>query len=125
MCFPLSDFVDWLGAPKQLKQCVAALSDNAFVVRLIFRPKGETRAVLLIRPYAAVVEVPKNLVRQKRSELIGQNLSEKALALELARQAALATLSTDAEPVVWPCDEEALWYEDRPYVMDEKACRIN
>jgi hypothetical protein len=79
----------------------------------------------LIRPYAAVVEVPKNLVRQKRSELIGQNLSEKALALELARQAALATLSTDAEPVVWPCDEEALWYEDRPYVMDEKACRIN
>ena len=97
------------------------LSDNVFVVRLIFIPKSETSAVPLTRQYAAVVEVPKNLVHRRRSELISQNLSEKAIALDLARQAALATLSTGAEPVVWPFDEDALWYEDRPSVMDEKT----
>jgi hypothetical protein len=41
--------------------------------------------------------------------------------LILAGKPALAALSTGAEPVVWPCDEDALWYEDRPYVMDEKS----
>ena len=75
----------------------------------------------LIRQHAAVVEVPKNLVHRKRSEFIGRNLSDKAIALNLARQAALATLSTSVEPVIWPCDEDALWYEDRPSVMDEKT----
>jgi hypothetical protein len=100
---------------------VGTLSDDVFVVRLIFSPNREIITVPFIRQFAAVVEVPKNLVHQRRSELIGQNLSEKAIALNLARRAALAALSTGAEPVVWPCDEDALWYEDRPYVMDEKA----
>jgi hypothetical protein len=100
---------------------VGTLSDNVFVVRLIFTPKSETCAVPSTRQYATVVEVPKNLVHRRRSESISQNLSEKAIALNLARQAALAALSTGAEPVVWPCDEDALWYEDRPYVMDEKT----
>jgi hypothetical protein len=100
---------------------VATLSDNVFVVRLIFTPRRESGTVALIRQYAAVIEVPKNLVHRRRSELIGQNLSEKAIALDLARQAALSTLSTDAEPVARPYDEDALWYEDRPYVMDEKT----
>jgi hypothetical protein len=100
---------------------VGILGDNVFVVRLIFTPKSEISAVPLTRQYAAVVEVPKYLVRRRRSESIGQNLSENAIALDLARQAALAALSTDAEPVVWPCDEDALWYEDRPYVMDERT----
>jgi hypothetical protein len=72
------------------------------------------------RQYAAVVEVPKDLVDRRQSELIDQNLSQKAIALDLARQAALATFSADAGQVVWPCDEDTLWYEDRPYVMDEK-----
>jgi hypothetical protein len=100
---------------------MGTLSDNVFVVRLIFTPKAGTGTVPLIRQHAAVVELPKNLVHRKRSELIGQKLSEKSIALDLARQAALATLSTGAKPVVWPCDEDALWYEDRPYVMDEKS----
>jgi hypothetical protein len=26
------------------------------------------------------------------------------------------------EQVGWPYDEDALWYEDRPYVMDERPC---
>jgi hypothetical protein len=99
---------------------VGPLSDNVFVVRFIFTPKIESNSVPYTRRYAAVVEIPKNLVQRRRSELIGRDLSEKAIALDLARQAAFATLSTGTEPVAWPCHEDALWYEDRPNVMDEK-----
>jgi hypothetical protein len=78
-------------------------------------------AVPKTRQYTTVVEVPKNLVHRRRSGSIRLNLSEKAVALNPARQAALAALSTGPEPVVWPCDEDALWYEDRPYVIDENT----
>ena len=91
-----------------------------FVVRLIFTPKIGVSTAPFARQYAAVVEVPKDLVDRRQSELIDQNLSAKAIALDLARQAALATFSTDAGEVVWPWDEDALWYGDRPYVMDER-----
>jgi hypothetical protein len=99
---------------------VGPLSDNVFVVRFIFTQIIETNSAPFTRRYAAVVEIPKNLVHRRRSELIGRGLSEKAIALDLARQAALATLSTGTDPIVWPCHEDALWYEDRPDVMDEK-----
>ncbi len=111
----------WFWLRNSYKQCVGTLGDNVFVLRLIFTLKSETGTVPLIRQHAAVVEVPKNIVLRRRSEFIGRNLSEKAIALNLARQAALATLSTSVEPVIWPCDEDALWYEDRPNVMDEKT----
>jgi hypothetical protein len=99
---------------------VGASGDNDFVVRLIFTPKIGISTAPCTRQYAAVVEVPKDIVDRRRSELIDRNLSAKAIALDLAREAALATFSTDAKQVVRPCDEDALWYEDRPYVMDER-----
>jgi hypothetical protein len=68
------------------------------------------------------VEVPAGLVQRQHSELINQNLREKTVALNLARQAALAAFTTSAEQVVWPYDEDALWYEDRPFVMAERLC---
>jgi hypothetical protein len=98
---------------------VGASGDKDFVVRLVFTPKIGISTVPFTRQYAAVVEVPKDLVDRRQSELIDQNLSEGAIALDLARQAALATFSA-AGQVVWPCDEDALWYEDRPSVMDQK-----
>jgi hypothetical protein len=101
---------------------VRALREKVFIVRLIFTPKIETSTVPLTRQHTAVVEVPNDLVHRKQSELVNQNLREKTIALDLARQAALATFATGAEQVVCPYDEDVLWYEERPYVMDERPC---
>ena len=70
----------------------------------------------------AVVEVPKDLVRRKQTELINGNRREKAVALDLARGVALAAFSAGAERVVSPYDEDALWYDDRPSLMEKRAC---
>jgi hypothetical protein len=99
---------------------VGAPGEKAFVVRLTFTPKVGTSTVVFTRQHIAVVEVPKDLVHRGQSESMNQNLREKTIALNLARQAALATFSAGAEQVVWPWDEDALWYEDRPYLMDER-----
>ena len=72
--------------------------------------------------HTAIVEVFNDLVRRKQSELLNQNFRERTIALDLARQAALFTFATGGEQVSRPCDEDALWYEERPYVMDEKPC---
>jgi hypothetical protein len=99
---------------------VGASGEKAFVVRLTFTPKIRTSTAAFIRQHIALVEVPRDLVHRRQSESINQNLREKTIALNLARQAALATFSAGAEQVAWPWDEDALWYEDRPYVMDER-----
>jgi hypothetical protein len=52
----------------------------------------------------------------------GAILPSRNNALDFARRAVLATFSTDAEPVVWPYDEDVLWCEDRHPVTDERRC---
>ena len=76
----------------------------------------------LTRQHTAVVEVLNDVVHRKQSELVNQNLREKTIALDLARQAALSTFAIGGEQVSWPYDEDALWYEERPSVMDERPC---
>lgn len=71
--------------------------------------------------WQAAVEVPNALVLRKQTELVNKDRIEKAIALELAREVALAAF-LGANRVVWPYHEDALWYDDRPYLMDERAC---
>ena len=68
----------------------------------------------LTRQHTAVVEILKDVVHRKQSALVNQNLREKTIALDLARQAALFTFAIGGDS--WPYDEDALWYEERPYV---------
>jgi hypothetical protein len=70
--------------------------------------------VALTGHYTAVVEVLNDLVHRKQSESANQNLWEKTIALDLAKQAALSTFAICGEQVSPPYDEDALWYEERP-----------
>jgi hypothetical protein len=71
--------------------------------------------------WQAAVEVPNILVRHNHAELMNNSRREKSVALDLGREVALAAFS-GANSVVGPHHEDALWYDDRPPVMDERAC---
>jgi hypothetical protein len=98
------------------------MSEQHFYVRLKFMPKFCIPLVPNTKEHEAAVEVPKYLVRRKQSELMNENLREKAIALDFARRAALALFALGAEPIVYPYDEEALWGDDRHPVMNERRC---
>ena len=96
------------------------MSSRFFYVELKFTPRIRTNR--LAKQHKAVVEVPKDLVQRKQSEIISANPREKAIALDLARRAALGTFPTVEERVVGLYHEAAIWYEDRPPVMNERPC---
>jgi hypothetical protein len=98
------------------------MSSRFFYVQLKFTPKIRSYSLPRTRQHGAVVEVPKDLVRRKQSEIINENPSEKAIALDLARRAALGTFPTIEERVVGLYHEDAIWYEDQPPVMNERPC---
>src|SRR6478609_3078052 len=102
-----------------LKEGSRNMSSRFFYVQLKFTPKIRTFSVPTTKQHGAVVQVPKDLVQRMQSEIINENLSEKAIALDLARRAALGTFPTIQERVVGLYHEDAVWYEDRPPVMDE------
>jgi hypothetical protein len=98
------------------------MSDEYFYVRFRFGSKFGVRTGPTTEQYEAVVEVPRDLVQRKLLEFISENPREKAIALDFARRAALATFSTGPERIVWPYDEDALWCADRHPVMYERPC---
>ena len=69
----------------------------------------------------AIVEVPRDVVRRKQTELIDDR-RVKAVALDLARGVALTAFSANAERVIWPYDEDALWHNERVSLMEKRAC---
>ena len=74
-----------------------------------------------------VVEVPRGLLNQRRSDLAGQGFTEKAIALDLARDVALKTASpfpTIGERAAGSLYEEdpPIWYERGPRVMNRRPC---
>ena len=77
------------------------MSEQYFYVRLRFIPKFGIHSVPNVKQREAAVEVPKDLVRRKQSELLNGESREKAIALDFARRAALAIFSASAEPIVW------------------------
>ena len=59
-----------------------------------------------------VVEVPRRLLNQKQSDLVGQGFTEKAIALDLARDVALKTASPF--PAIGERAAGSLYEEDPP-----------
>jgi hypothetical protein len=95
------------------------MSEQFFYVELKFIPKIVTLGGAILRQREVAVEVPKDLLHGKQSELVDEN----AIALDLARRAALGTFPTLAERVVGLYDEGSpIWYKDRPDVMNERPC---
>ena len=94
------------------------MSSRFFYVELKFTPRIRTNR--LTKQHKAVVEVPKDLVQRKQSEIISANPREKAIALDLAGRAALGSFPAVEQRVVGLYHEDAIWYEDRPRVMDER-----
>jgi hypothetical protein len=99
------------------------MSKQFFYVHLKFIPKIVTLTTPMLRRREAVVEVPKDLVQRKQSELINENNPREAvIVLNLAKRAALGTFPTVAERFVGLYDEDATWYECRHHVMNERPC---
>ncbi len=93
------------------------MNDQYFYLQLNFTPKFGTRIYPNTGEHKVAVEVPKDLVRRKRSESSNATVREKAVALNLARNAALRTFSDEAR-----YDENAIWCENKPSVMNERPC---
>jgi hypothetical protein len=98
------------------------MSSRFFYVQFKFTPKIRTSSVPTTKHHGAVVEVPKDLVQHKQSEIINENPNEKGIALDLARRAAFGTFPTVQERIVGLYHEEAIWYEDQPPVINERPC---
>jgi hypothetical protein len=105
-----------------LKEGSRNMSSRFFYVQLRFIPKSGLKELPMRKQHGAVVEVSKDRVQHKRSEIINENRSDKAIALDLARRAALGTFPTVEERVVGLYHEDAIWYENRPPVMNERPC---
>ena len=73
-----------------------------------------------------VVEVPRGLLNQRQSDLVGKGFTEKALALDLARDVALKMASpfpARGERAAGLYDEDPpIWYEYRHRVMNQRPC---
>ena len=95
------------------------MSEQFFYVELKFIPKIVTIAGAILRQREVVVEVPKDLLHGRQSELVDEN----AIALDLARRAALGTFPTLAERVTGLyLEDPPIWYEERPHPMNERRC---
>ena len=91
------------------------MAEKSYYVELTFTSK-ETHF-----RWQAVVEVPNTFVLPRQTELVNKDKKEKAVALDLARKVAVAAFS-GAQRVVGTYHEDAVWYDDRPSLMDERVC---
>jgi hypothetical protein len=93
----LPDEAKFGSIPLILKEGSRNMSSRFFYVQFKFTPKIRTSSVPTNKQHGAVVQVPKDLVQ--RMQECNENLSEKAIALDLARRAALGTFPTVQERV--------------------------
>ena len=95
------------------KRTVLGRSEQFFYVHLKFTQE-------------IVVEVPRGLLNQRQSDLVGQGFTEKAIALDLARDVALKTVSpfpAIGERAAGLYDEDPpIWYAYRHRVMNQRPC---
>ena len=93
------------------KRTVLGRSEQFFYVHLKFTQE-------------IVVEVPRGLMRQ--SDLVGQDFTEKAIALDLARDVALKTASPfpaiGKRAAALYDEDPPIWYEYRHRVMNQRPC---
>jgi hypothetical protein len=99
------------------------MSDEFSYIHLKFVPKIIILTEPILRQREVVVEVLKSLVQLRQSEALGENPGEEAIALDLARRAALGTFPSVAERILGLYDEGIPISCNRPHhVMDERAC---
>jgi hypothetical protein len=99
------------------------MSDQFFYLQLNFSPKSGSWISPITGQHQVTVEVPKDFVRSKQASLLNEKLTEKEIAIDLARRVALGTFPSVAERVIGLYDEDPpIWSEDRPHVMNERAC---
>ena len=96
------------------KRTVLGMSEQFFYVHLKFTQE-------------IVVEVPRGLLNQRQSDLVGKGSIEKTLALDLARDFALKMASpfpTIGERAAGSLYEEdpPIWYEHGHRVMKRRPC---
>ena len=102
------------------------MSAQFFYVHLKLTPKSVSLAAPIGSPHEIVVEVPRGLLNQRQSDLIGQDFTQKAIALDLARDVALKTATPF--PAIGKrgaglYDEDPpIWYEYRHHVMNQRPC---
>jgi hypothetical protein len=102
------------------------MSEQFFYVHLKFTPKSVSLAAPIGSPHEIVVEIPRGLLNQRQSDLVGQGFTEKAIALDLARDVALKTASpfpAIGKRAAGLYDEDPpIWYEYRHRVMNQRPC---
>jgi len=104
------------------------MSKQFFYLHLKFTPKSVSLAAPIGSPHEIVVEVPRGLLNQSQSDLVGQDFTEKAIALDLARDVALKTETASPFPAIGKraaglYDEDPpIWYEYRHRVMNQRPC---
>jgi hypothetical protein len=102
------------------------MSEQFFYVHLKFTPKSISLAAPIGSPHEIVVEVPKGLLKQRQSDVVGQDFTEKATPLDLARDVALQTASpfpAIGERAAGLYDEDPpIWYEYPHRVMNQRPC---
>ena len=95
-------------------------------MHLKFTPKSVSLSAPIGSPHEIVVEVPRGLLKQRQSDLVGQGVREQAIALDLARDVALKTASpfpAIGERAAGLYDEDPpIWYEYRHRVMNQRPC---
>jgi hypothetical protein len=110
------------------KRTVLGMSEQFFYVHLKFTPKSVSLAAPIGSPHEIVVEVPRGLLNQRQSDLVGQGFTEKAIALDLARDVALKTETSSpfqaiGERAAGLYDEDPpIWYEYRHRVTNQRPC---
>jgi len=69
------------------------MSEQFFYVHLKLTPKSVSLAAPIGSPHEVVVEVPRGPLNQRQSDRVGAGVTEKTIALQLARDVALKTAS--------------------------------
>ena len=110
------------------KRTVLGRSEQFFYVHLKFTPKSVSLAAPIGNPHEILVEVPRWLLNQRQSDLVlvGQYFTEKAIALDLARDVALKTASPfpaiGKRAAALYDEDPPIWYEYRHRVMNQRPC---
>jgi hypothetical protein len=106
------------------KQTVSGMSERLRTLRV--NAQKCISGSIYWQSHEIVVEVPRGSLKQRQSVLVGQDFTEKAIALDLARDVALKTATpfpAIGEGAAGLYDEDRpIWYEYRHRVMNQRPC---
>ena len=102
------------------------MSKQFFYLHLKFTPKSVSLAAPIGSPHEIVVEIPRGLLNPSQSDLVGQDFTDKAIALDLARDVVLKTAGPfpaigERAPGLYD-EDPPIWYEYRHRVMNQRPC---